>query len=575
MGEPTITTRAGLGDVADLIAGLSIVDHPQVHSRSRLSQSTLTKAINNLNHVATATCLQGKEVLASASDTHIASSGAVAEICSLRRRANELANAANALSDATERSIIERVSLLGGQREPRTKELLNHFDERIRVIVRDVLNSSNDGACVLWKTAEECYNQAISPSGKLQSDDYFVPLEEACLEWPYDPDFESEEYYDHENRLDVDERYAEAWGRNMELNEARKTRKRQGQRQSWVDFWVRALNHCPGGPTLFYPPGASSAARSIEWPFNDIQRYLFRAFDSKSSGRNDDNVVASTMSKFGTPERSKIDILSLGTHNASEMLYKHLNKGCFNGEASDNLMSWSSSLMFVIQYAIWRSHIGNLSPTEVRICAIDTSMFPPGQFARDMSLLKAYHNTGLSEDQERFFRFRLGNSEYDNGEYLSQGLVNHGGRSCTFSLQDLVEAGLYELYPEFGDAQARGKWTNRVRDLRVCWDNEQKTTLQDILHAFNMARECFGPFDAPDMALLLLTFKNRKLRTTALQSDPRHADTSGPVEVCRYVKAARAMARSNQNSSLWASGALKRLFRSYNTEAVQGIFECI
>ncbi|KAJ4213855.1 hypothetical protein NW757_014745, partial [Fusarium falciforme] len=309
----------------------------------------------------------GQQVLASASDAHIASSGAVAEICSLRRRANELANAANALSDATERSIIERISLLRGQREPRTKELLNHFDERIRVIVRDVLNSSNDGACVLWKTAEECYNQAISPSGKLQSDDYFVPLEEASLEWPYDPDFESEEYYDHENRLDVDERYAEAWGRTMELNEARKTRKRQGQRQSWVDFWVRALNRCPGGPTLFYPPGASSAARSIEWPFNDIQRYLFRAFDSKSSSRNDDNVVASTMSKFGTPERSKIDILSLGTHNASEMLYKHLNKGCFNGEAFDNLMSWSSSLMFVIQYAIWRSHIGNLFPAEVRI----------------------------------------------------------------------------------------------------------------------------------------------------------------------------------------------------------------
>lgn len=519
MGEPTITIGAGLGDVANLITGLSIADDPEVHNCSILTQSNLTKAIHNLNHVATATCLQGQQVLASASDAHFASSGAVAEICSLRRRANELGNAANTLNDATERSIVERVSLLGGQREPHTKELLNHFDERIRAIVRDVLNSSNDEACVLWKTAEECYNQAISSSGKLHSDDYFVPLEEACLEWPYDPDFESEEYYDHENRLNVDEHYAEAWGRNMELNEARKARKRQ----SWVDFWVRALNHCPGGPTLFYPPGASSAARSIEWPFDNIPRYLFRAFDLKSSGRNDDNVVASTMSKFGTQERSKIDILSLRTHNASEMLYDHLNKSCFEGGASDNLMSWSSSLMFVIQYAIWRSHIGNLFPAEVHICAIDTRVFPPGQFVRDMSLLKAYHNTELSEDQKRFFRFRLGNPEYDNGEYLSQGLVNHGGRSCTFSLQDLVEAGLYELYPEFGDAQARGKWTNRVRDLRVSWDNEHQTTLQDILHAFNMVRECFRSFDAPDMALLLLTFKNRKLQTTGKTLSPATA----------------------------------------------------
>ncbi|RTE73087.1 hypothetical protein BHE90_012486 [Fusarium euwallaceae] len=150
MDEPTITAGTGLGDVTNSIAGLSIANHPEVYNRSRLSQSTLTKAINNLNHVATATCLQGQEVLASASDAHIASSGAVAEICWLRRRANELANAANALSDATERSIIERVSLFGGQRDPSTKELLTHFNERIRVIVRDVLNSSTDGACVLW-----------------------------------------------------------------------------------------------------------------------------------------------------------------------------------------------------------------------------------------------------------------------------------------------------------------------------------------------------------------------------------------------------------------------------------------
>lgn len=113
MGEPNITTGAGLGDVANLIAGLSIADHPEVHNRSRLSQSTLTKAIHNLNHAAIAACLQGQKVLASASDAHIASSGAVAEICSLRKRANELANAANALNDATEQSIIERVSLLG------------------------------------------------------------------------------------------------------------------------------------------------------------------------------------------------------------------------------------------------------------------------------------------------------------------------------------------------------------------------------------------------------------------------------------------------------------------------------
>ena len=33
----------------------------------------------------------------------------------------------------------------------------------------------------------------------------------------------------------------------------------------------------------------------------------------------------------------------------------------------------------------------------------------------------------------------------DNGEYLSQGEVHHTGRSCVFSLDQLVQAGLHDL----------------------------------------------------------------------------------------------------------------------------------
>jgi hypothetical protein len=38
---------------------------------------------------------------------------------------------------------------------------------------------------------------------------YFIEVDEAALVWPYDADFESEEYYDHENRFQVDVDYAE------------------------------------------------------------------------------------------------------------------------------------------------------------------------------------------------------------------------------------------------------------------------------------------------------------------------------------------------------------------------------
>uniref|UniRef100_A0A8H7MYY2 DUF7587 domain-containing protein n=1 Tax=Bionectria ochroleuca TaxID=29856 RepID=A0A8H7MYY2_BIOOC len=446
MREPMISTGAGPDDVANLTGELSIADHPQVGDHTDLIQSTLRKAILCFDQTATAACQQGQQVLASGSDASTARSVAVSEISLLYRTAYELENDAKILRHWTERSIVERVSLFGGQRGPHTKDLLKHFHKQIMENARNVLNSSDDEACVLWQTAEECYKEAIRPSGRLGSDGYFYWIDRAA-----------EESYEHENRLDVDEHYAELRSRNMKVHEARKMKERQETRQNWVEFWVRALSNCPGGPTLFYPPAACSAARSIEGPpFEDIPRFLFRAFDSKGSGKTEDNYLASTMSMFGNSEGSKVDILSLETHSASEMLYTHLVKDCFGGSASDNLMSWSSSLMCVIQYAIWRSHIGSLSPAEVRICVIHAARFPPGQFVRDMTLLKAFNNMELSENQKDLFCFRLENPEYDNGEYLSQGVVNHRGRSCTFSLQDLIDGGLYELYPEFGDTGSGG-----------------------------------------------------------------------------------------------------------------------
>ncbi|KAJ3548779.1 hypothetical protein NM208_g839 [Fusarium decemcellulare] len=508
MSEPTATRSAELGGVANLIGRLSITDDPPVLKHIHANDSALTEAILDFNRIAAVTRSQGDDVIASTSDAHIADGGVLDKICSLRKRANELVDAAKTLRDATEESIVQRLAVLGGQRESRTKRLMPYFKEPIKAIVRSVLDESNDEASALWKIVEECYNEAVRPSGTLKCANYYDSLR--GLARPYALGFVREKLHAHENRRIVDEDYAEDGRRIPRENMQRKTRAREQEKQVWINFWVRALSRCPDGPTLFYPPAASDVAQSVDWPFQNVARYLFRAFDRKSSGTNDDDVVASTMSKS---ERGS-DILSLTTHDAAKMLLGHLNKGPFNGLARDNLMSWSSSLMFVIQYAIWRSHVGNLPPSEVRICAIDTTKFPNGQFVRDMALLKAYQDTVLNEGQKSFLRFRLGRADYDNGEYLSQGLVNHGGRSSTFSLQDLVDAGLYELYPELEDAESRQYWTNRVKSLRRSWDTEQETTTQEIRQAFGIAERCVQSSDVPDIALLLLSFKNRKHQST-------------------------------------------------------------
>lgn len=83
------------------------------------------------------------------------------------------------------------------------------------------------------------------------------------------------------------------------------------------------------------------------------------------------------------------------------------------------MSSWTSSLLFAIQYAIYRCDRFRLSPSDVSICVLDPADFPRGQFMRDMTLIRAYREHIVSE----FFDFRLNRDDYNNGEHLSQGRV--------------------------------------------------------------------------------------------------------------------------------------------------------
>lgn len=135
---------------------------------------------------------------------------------------------------ATEISTIAHLASLGGQGKARIvgeKSLLQrmflHFDKAIRKVIRAVLDNSIDPACILWKVAEECCNQATISSGTLDLGDYSIALEEAYLESPYDPDFEAEEYHEHEECM-ADPRHAEA----CEEMPRRRLEERRKKRQS-------------------------------------------------------------------------------------------------------------------------------------------------------------------------------------------------------------------------------------------------------------------------------------------------------------------------------------------------------
>lgn len=122
---------------------------------------------------------------------------------------------------------------------------------------------------------------------------------------------------------------------------------------------IRTLNNRLSGPTLFHHQGVSPSA-TIKLSFADVPRYLFRVYDSKSSGLNFSTVFASEFSfvLYGALV-PKVNLLSLGAINASNMLYNHPErKNCFSGSSfgdgklRDKLVSWTSSLMNAIQYAI-------------------------------------------------------------------------------------------------------------------------------------------------------------------------------------------------------------------------------
>lgn len=115
-----------------------------------------------------------------------------------------------------------------------------------------------------------------------------------------------------------------------------------------------------------------------------------------------------------------VDILAMEQDQAANMLGMHLDSRCPGKSHSDNLISWTSSLLFAIQYAIFRGWRDSRSPSEVMICVIETAKFPQAQFARDTWLIEAHQSESSTNlAAQDFFRFRLERDEYYNREYLS------------------------------------------------------------------------------------------------------------------------------------------------------------
>lgn len=126
--------------------------------------------------------------------------------------------------------------------------ILRHFDGRIREIVKDHL-AANPARKVdrndLIAIVDICMTQA---NHTLAAENYYDALAEQALETPFDPDFESEQYYEHKARLEVDENYAEMARYNAKLRaEATQKSRREGQ-VAWVSLLQKSKQLATTGP---------------------------------------------------------------------------------------------------------------------------------------------------------------------------------------------------------------------------------------------------------------------------------------------------------------------------------------
>lgn len=324
---------------------------------------------------------------------------------------------------------------------------------------------------------------------------------------------------------------------------------------------------------LCFNPETNPLFQKLNFDLDQPPRYLFRTFDPLSSGYTDDLITKSPAAVRSLPHHTQ-DILSLEPNFAQEVLEKHMNPWRRKNKPPepepniDNFTSWATSLLYVVQYAYHRRRLYGCSEDQIKIIAVDTSLFPPRTFIRASALLQAHFDLVKKDDMRHTIGVRLLAYIYKFGEYLCQGtLVHHryceevnGPTSHVISLAALRQNGLAVLYPELDDPTGHEKWALRTVSLRRIWHGDeygkvprQRSTRGELQAAASLASKWFRhPFDPAQLAVCLLSFKRRQLSVNEANADGNITGVAEewmrhPVDVREFVLAAQVVKYAEQN----------------------------
>ncbi|KAF3810911.1 hypothetical protein GCG54_00003089 [Colletotrichum gloeosporioides] len=276
------------------------------------------------------------------------------------------------------------------------------------------------------------------------------------------------------------------------------------------------------GETLNFAPGPNHEAweERLKASFEQTPRYLFRVYDDTSSGTTNAEYVSSRLADLGSLDCRR-NMLDQTTKKAASILNQHLNwRGWQHERDVDNLVSWSSSLLFTLQYALYRHNKRRKgrSAHNVHIIMIDTTKFPRETFIRDLEVMHCLRNGNLQLKQ--LYRLRTTGQRgriFSFGEYLSQGCINVSRASGVTSLKKLIDTGLFNesVCPYLGDSVHWSRLAKRVLTLREEVDSlrvEQQAwaSLEHTRAFIAIAEACFGSHGAnrnlaPAFAVMLLS----------------------------------------------------------------------
>ncbi|KAL8719362.1 MAG: hypothetical protein Q9225_003619 [Loekoesia sp. 1 TL-2023] len=259
---------------------------------------------------------------------------------------------------------------------------------------------------------------------------------------------------------------------------------------------------------LFNPTGDKAWLKE---KFDDIPRYLFRITTPDSDATTDRHWVKSKAARYRRTNSTK-DIFESYPNSAldpsstvAKMLNKHLRWSGRHPDA-DNFVSWTSSLLFALQYMFYRHMKDGSDLAKIYLCIIDTLSFPKGIFLRDMDLIRAY--SAYDEDLKSFEDLRRRKHGYLTGfyyfgEYLSQGALKIEGQCQLVSSQAIVDNGLYSLR---SDIPMEG-FANAIVQLREVFyqttDEPQPFKKEELKAAIDIAKLFEPRWSLPMLANLL------------------------------------------------------------------------